>query len=534
VEQARRLRRLPWLRLGSALFVVTLGFSQVTFNLIAQRELSWFPRGGGFHLWVILWVQLLPFAIVLLLDGLLLRLGPRHWLFSGWRALLYVLFAASYLRQFSIYHSEVYDRYLALVPPLWLYAALTAVTLALSLKARRLLDTVAGVLGLLALYVTGSHLCESGYLRAQDRARPAAASVPSLPVCPETGLSVYLIVFDELSYQALASQEGVIVGELPHLAALAAEGAWFTRATANHDRSRDSLPSLLTGKILPSPDSPSVFRLLAPSYPSWVIETDMGTEGWLRARDDDLSHYRGKFHLLNASPLLSARYVFQNLFHSAFWRDRRIRSLHNSPAIHTTLFAESDLFLRLVSDRPSQQRLVYWHSSVPHAPFIYDGSGRRHGRATTHFAVARGQEPPREVFDTYLEQVRLADSLVARLVSQLERDGLDDESVVVVTADHGVRVWGQLERNLDLAARIPLIIRAPGLAPAVHDTDVQLVDLVPTLLDLLGCRYDAFSFDGVSAFATARPDRVKAFHLRKRMRYVHDPARGAWLPAGPP
>jgi choline-sulfatase len=82
------------------------------------------------------------------------------------------------------------------------------------------------------------------------------------------------------------------------------------------------------------------------------------------------------------------------------------------------------------------------------------------------------------------------DAQVGRLLSEIDRRGWRERTVVAVTADHGESLGehgeathGLLLYEPDLA--VPLVLRAPGLAPRVVRTPVGLVDLAPTLAGLL-------------------------------------------------
>ena len=98
-------------------------------------------------------------------------------------------------------------------------------------------------------------------------------------------------------------------------------------------------------------------------------------------------------------------------------------------------------------------------------------------------------------------------------------------------SDHGVRVWGNLFRHIDLTAEIPLILRIPDKSPAILDADVQLADLAPTLLDILDCSYSSGDFDGVTIFANHRPVRNKTIHLLPAaLTYSYNEPEGEWLP----
>jgi arylsulfatase A-like enzyme len=64
-----------------------------------------------------------------------------------------------------------------------------------------------------------------------------------------------------------------------------------------------------------------------------------------------------------------------------------------------------------------------------------------------------------------------------------------ERTIVVLTSDHGEEFGehgGDYHYTLyDEIVRVPLVVRAPGLAPSVRDVPAQQVDLLPTLLALL-------------------------------------------------
>lgn len=92
----------------------------------------------------------------------------------------------------------------------------------------------------------------------------------------------------------------------------------------------------------------------------------------------------------------------------------------------------------------------------------------------------------------YYACVSYADAQVGRVLDGLERLGLSGNTIVVLWGDHGFAL-GDAGRwckgtNFDLDTRVPLIIRAPGLAQPGRATDAitEYVDVYPTLADLAG------------------------------------------------
>lgn len=95
--------------------------------------------------------------------------------------------------------------------------------------------------------------------------------------------------------------------------------------------------------------------------------------------------------------------------------------------------------------------------------------------------------------DLYDGQVAWADSMVEKLVDWLRRKGLLEQTIVVVTSDHGEELFerGRLDHGETLfeeVTRIPLIIFGPGRIPGgrVITAPTTLIDLPATLLELAG------------------------------------------------
>ena len=93
----------------------------------------------------------------------------------------------------------------------------------------------------------------------------------------------------------------------------------------------------------------------------------------------------------------------------------------------------------------------------------------------------------------YAGEVRYVDSEIGRLLEGIAALGEADRTLVVITSDHGEEFyehgWKAHDESLyDEVLRVPLIMWGPGLVPAGVRVPLQvsLVDLAPTLLDLLG------------------------------------------------
>ncbi|HYT68982.1 MAG TPA: sulfatase [Vicinamibacterales bacterium] len=112
------------------------------------------------------------------------------------------------------------------------------------------------------------------------------------------------------------------------------------------------------------------------------------------------------------------------------------------------------------------------------------------------------QEPFRSKYsDPYIAEIAFADSQIGRLLETLERRKILDRTIVVVAGDHGEALGEHGERDhgifvYESVLHVPLILRAPSVAPRRVPGVVRLVDVMPTVLDLLGFSHP--KLDGVS------------------------------------
>jgi arylsulfatase A-like enzyme len=96
----------------------------------------------------------------------------------------------------------------------------------------------------------------------------------------------------------------------------------------------------------------------------------------------------------------------------------------------------------------------------------------------------------------YDRGIAYTDHWVGRLLDGLATRGLLDQTAVIVTSDHGDELFehGRLEHNYtyyEETMRVPLIVRVPDLGVGrVVEQQVGLIDLMPTVLDVLGAPAD--------------------------------------------
>jgi choline-sulfatase len=97
----------------------------------------------------------------------------------------------------------------------------------------------------------------------------------------------------------------------------------------------------------------------------------------------------------------------------------------------------------------------------------------------------------RALFDGYDSGVRFADEQLGKLFGRLRELGLDENTAIVVSADHGetlgeLNVYGDHHTADEHTAHVPCLVRWPGLAPRKFQSLCYQVDVAATLVDLLG------------------------------------------------
>jgi arylsulfatase A-like enzyme len=91
----------------------------------------------------------------------------------------------------------------------------------------------------------------------------------------------------------------------------------------------------------------------------------------------------------------------------------------------------------------------------------------------------------------YYAHITALDQQVGRILTELDQQGLTENTLVVFTSDHGDMLWSHMLKNKQLpyeeSIHIPLIMRLPGqLNPGQRsDLLISVVDFAPTLLGLL-------------------------------------------------
>lgn len=106
------------------------------------------------------------------------------------------------------------------------------------------------------------------------------------------------------------------------------------------------------------------------------------------------------------------------------------------------------------------------------------------------YGIDKYPDNQRKMWAGYLATVTFMDEQVGRILKALKKLGLDQETAVFFTSDHGYLLgehhfWqkGNLREEV---TRVPLIMRVPGSKPGTSSSIVELVDLFPTACEATG------------------------------------------------
>lgn len=100
----------------------------------------------------------------------------------------------------------------------------------------------------------------------------------------------------------------------------------------------------------------------------------------------------------------------------------------------------------------------------------------------------------------YYAMISYCDDVLGRLLQALEISGIADNTIVIVTSDHGDMLG---ERGLwykmtfyERAVRVPLMFAGPGIKRRRVTEAVSHLDLLPTLARMVGAKFDLAGLDG--------------------------------------
>ncbi len=272
---------------------------------------------------------------------------------------------------------------------------------------------------------------------------------------PRAGQNLLLITVDTLRADHVGAY-GYSSAKTPNIDELATEGVLFEQSLAQVPVTLPSHASLFTGLLPPTHGvrDNTYFRL--------------GSEALTLAE------------ILKAKGYETAAFVSAFVLDSAFGLDQgfdlyddEVAGEADTPGIVAERRGElvTRSFLSWIEKRASDRPFFAWlHFFDPHLPYA----------------------PPPPYPPGYDGEIAYVDAQVGRVLRTLEAEGVDDNTVIVLTSDHGESLGEHGEKShgffvYDATLRVPLILKSSASFPAGVRiaTPVATVDILPTVLETL-------------------------------------------------
>ena len=386
---------------------------------------------------------------------------------------------------------------------------------------------------------------------------------------------VVMVVFDELPGTSLLDERGrVDPVRYPGFAQLAKDGNWFPNAHTIYDSTAKAVPAIMDGNypekgVLPtSSEHPnSIFTVLGNSHtmnvseeattvcPRDICEDARLDEPFLdrlgsmtedlslvyahvvappgiEADLDTVSETWGDFGGGESGGEGEAGEVEAADEHgSGEEEEKEPTAKEGKKATLANLQADRsgkfDAWIAGIQDR-RRPSLNFKHALLPHVPWKYLPTGQVYNDAAGDPipGLSRQSYPDEtqvaQLQMRHLLQLGFADLKIQKLTEHLKRIGIYDESLIVVTADHGVAFRkGLFDRRKadddtwDALSPVPLFVKEPGQEKGrLIDSIVETTDVLPTIAELLDVELPDET-DGKSAFSDAVRKRTEVKMLTR-------------------
>ncbi len=347
---------------------------------------------------------------------------------------------------------------------------------------------------------------------------------------PRRRANVILVAVDTFRADLLGARAGGLASLTPSLDRFSRDAVRLDNAVAPTSWTLPSFMSLLTGRNeyrhgagiqapLP-PDVPSLVESLAGRFAAIGFHGGMVMKGrWGFARGFDL--YR---EFEQASPLYpqGGRSLFEKALEvMKAGRFPRLFLFLHTYQLHSPYTPPEEFLLRL-DPRPARRRLDAVNYAEPAKTYLPVDPATRGALRELYQAEATA-------FDAYF----------GGFVAALKREGLYDNSLIVLTSDHGEEFfehggWSHAHSLYNELLRVPLLIKFPGgrFGGRRLRQPVGLVDVLPTILGYHRLPFPAAELDGIDLMPLIRgrdegSERTIVSTMSTGRYYEHFPLRVA-------
>lgn len=344
-------------------------------------------------------------------------------------------------------------------------------------------------------------------------ATPAAVAAPGMKPAKRPPNIVFILI-DDMGWKDIAAN-GSRYYKTPNIDRLAAEGVRFTNGYAACAVCSPSRASIMTGLSparlhltdwIPGEGNPKSSRF---TVPDWTRElpAQIPTLPGILKKHGYATATIGKWHLGEKSP---TAYGFDlniaggHAGHPAsyFWPYGKTGNNHRVPMLAESGGKKGEY----LTDRLTDEALRFIDKNKVGPFFLYLPHYAVHdpieAKESDLLVFKKAARDGRQNFPAYAGMVKSVDDSVGRILAELKKDGLEDNTIVVFTSDNGGAVHFHATDVAPLRAgkgfpyeggiRVPLILKVPGLtkAGAVSTTPVIGSDFLTTLTHLAGITGD--------------------------------------------
>ena len=371
---------------------------------------------------------------------------------------------------------------------------------------------------------------------------------------PETGeiqnpVPIVLLVFDEFPVATMIDSRGNLLTDLfPNFAELASDGVWYRNAVGVRQQTEEALPSILSGvgadegSIPISSDHPlNLFTLFSDAYDIAAVETvtnlcpDFACSNSSRRIDPWPKRWAGLGvdSAVVYGHLTTPREVSDDLPPIDQTWGNFTTGERSSFDIIDRFLANVDDDRRLEVDRlldtfefdGAEPALRFGHFLYPHHPWEVTADGHRTGAGSSPGGQGMGWTNDAwlvgQGYQRHILQTQYADTVVGTVIDRLREEGVYNEALVMVVADHGITIGPGVdnqrlitEDTIGTIAAVPLFVKYPigqdGVEPGtIDDARAETVDILPTIGDVT--RTDVpWGMEGLSLLDPERSERTES------------------------
>ena len=325
--------------------------------------------------------------------------------------------------------------------------------------------------------------------------------------------NVVLITIDTLRQDHVGCF-GYREGTTPHIDKFAGKSALFEQAITNGSYTKAAFPPILSSTYASCYQGPFASMADRPMLAKLLQERGFVSGGFTANHllGKHIDYDTGFEHFEEVVPAHDDRLLLRMKGSQRLLRSNRVNRLMMQVGVNTTpnsVYVKGDVLTRRAISWLEKQEdpfFLWAHYMDTHWPYHLESSllsGEGRARAWRDRYTVRRNEldnvvPPKQERDyllaLYDSSILFVDAQVGQLLDYLTDGRALDNSLVILTSDHGEAFWehglwqhGAKYDFHEEILRVPLLIRLPGQTESVRIRDqVSLMDVAPTILDAVG------------------------------------------------